>query len=50
MITEKLTGCYKETSVAINLLYIDQPILKDKQTKRKNLAMVWHGESGHVIW
>ena len=34
-------GCRKESRGTVELLYIDQDILNESKTRRKNLAMTW---------
>ena len=36
-----LKGCYKRTRSRRELLYIDQRILNESKTRRKNLVMAW---------
>ena len=38
---EERKGCRKWTRDTGDLLYIDQNILKERKTRRKNLAMSW---------
>ena len=38
---EEQKGCRKWTRATVELLYIDQHILYESKTRRKNLAMAW---------
>ena len=38
---EEQTGCRKGSCGTAELLYIDQHILNESKTRRKNLAMAW---------
>ena len=41
MFTDEQKGCYKGSRGTTELLYIDQHILNEGKTRRKNLAMAW---------
>ena len=43
-------GCRKGSRGTAELLYIDQHILNESKTKRKNLAMAWIDYKKHMIW
>ena len=41
LVPEEQKGCYKGSRGTTELLYIDQHILNESKTRRKNLAMAW---------
>ena len=41
LFSDEKKGCCKESLVTAELLYIDQHILNESKTRRKNLAMAW---------
>ena len=47
---EEQKGCFKRSRGTGELLYIDQHILSESKTKRKNLAMTWINNTKHMIW
>ena len=47
---EEQKRCCKRSRGTAELLYIDQHILNESKTRRKNLAMAWIDYKKHMIW
>ena len=47
---EEQKGCRKGSRGTAELLHIDQRILNESKTRRKNLAMAWIDSKRHMTW
>ena len=50
LFSEQQNGCCKGTRGTGELLFIDQHILNESKTRRKNLAMAWIDYKKYTIW
>ena len=50
VLAEEQKGCCKGSRGTTELLYIDQHILNESRTRRKNIAMAWIDYKRHMIW
>ena len=50
LLPEEKKGCWKQSKGTVELIYIDQHILNESKTTRKNQALVWIETRRHMIW